>query len=975
MRIEVNTDDTPTDTSIGLINGVFEWFLGGSFPDISPYNAGKDILARDGISPISKSVKVERFGDIANSSGLTISIKNTDIFWKKFLLAFGDNVSLHGSKCFIIEWSNGVFQKSIFAGTCDLPSFDKSTYNIPVRSSQDVRDSLLSGTITEDFKKSDNANLDIQTYTDSEAIGDNLPITIGENSKTFFLQTGDREEILPIVTDTETNYVAKWISGQYNNFVLQVTTEPIGLDLTNFNALVSEGFLYLRCIQGAQNGNIARVTSLTQGTFPNAGEFTIVLERNFDTEANTGGDIDLYQFVDIRKEYNSDFWKCEGFVNSDGNAITSNAEVFSYDQGYKQLPRFSIDINQAQLNDNELIVNEAIFESDSDGVLGFEITQPINIRIRNNSTYLDGSGWSYDNTLDLYSKGSYGLQVKNQDSQGDVRTEDGSNPWEYSSNLAGVNLTEFARVYEYNINENLVSSIPESFDNAYLLVNFTQIASSTGNASCTCKFQVKTDKWYGDIQEVISFNESFSNPTSANIQFNNFAENYSQNGLSDNNFWGDAFGDYDGYKLIDLGVTNKTDLLKFNKLLLVFYWAMNQGTLTNTQQIDLGIEQVGIVYRRKTDIDKGLYTSFRGRLYDTDITFPLSGLEWQSNDLIKDPLGALAHTKLLQNYSNFGINAPASGWGKAYSSVSPDSLLELTLDADGTYVSSELDTLGWYGVEISTQITKNVSSKAISKDICNRFFLISWIGDNFKEKVCQVAQKTTFKGLEQVTQLDMLSWGSRIEQDSRNIFCEPYVNYDYDVGSGKFNKSMAITNTGSDLTTEQEKADAVKGLDYLSNSAKAVLWDRARALYLYYNVVNDPPKILTDHTWISSDVSAYWYIRKWLSFMGASTGINPNVVPKNKFNFEVTYEKGKSWDIGTRLNVKLPNITDDVFYEFLITSITKNVSSEFPSIEVSGILFDLDVRVDNTIQDSFDDSLENWQDTTNPANENIRDEV
>ena len=66
VKIEVvGSDLTPTDTSIGLNKGVFEWFLGDDFPYDNPYNIGRGILASDGIGSTSKSVKIERFGDIA----------------------------------------------------------------------------------------------------------------------------------------------------------------------------------------------------------------------------------------------------------------------------------------------------------------------------------------------------------------------------------------------------------------------------------------------------------------------------------------------------------------------------------------------------------------------------------------------------------------------------------------------------------------------------------------------------------------------------------------------------------------------------------------------------------------------------------------------------------------------------------------------------------------------------------------------
>ena len=369
VRIEVvGSDLTPTDTSIGLNNGVFEWFLGGDFPDTNPYNIGRGILASDGIGSISKSVKIERFGDIANINGLDLTIRNTDIFWKKFLLAYGDNVSLHGARCYVKEYINGVFQKDIFAGVCDLPSFDKSVYKIPVRSNQNVRDSDLSLTITENYKESSNANLDVKIFTSSEAIGQVLPITLGENEKTYFLKTGDRTEIVKTFDDLESYFVFPLDdsnTGDYNGLTLKVSGGGNGLDLTNLTALMNEGYLYLKCIRGDQLGNISKVTNLVQGS-PEIERLTVTTIHSFKQPAPTtpvtiGASDLLYQFVDIRIEYNSDFWVSQGFYNSDDTKITSSADIYSYEQGYKELPSFTLDINQAQLNENELIQVDSEF--------------------------------------------------------------------------------------------------------------------------------------------------------------------------------------------------------------------------------------------------------------------------------------------------------------------------------------------------------------------------------------------------------------------------------------------------------------------------------------------------------------------------------------------------------------------------------------------------------------------------------------
>ena len=66
---------------------------------------------------------------------------------------------------------------------------------------------------------------------------------------------------------------------------------------------------------------------------------------------------------------------------------------------------------------------------------------------------------------------------------------------------------------------------------------------------------------------------------------------------------------------------------------------------------------------------------------------------------------------------------------------------------------------------------------------------------------------------------------------------------------------------------------------------------------------------------------------------------------------------------------------DSTDVKSLDNSYSKSVSKDMPTISVSGILFDLDIRIDDIIQDSVDNTLENWQDTSDPSNENIQDEV
>ena len=59
----------------------------------------------------------------------------------------------------------------------------------------------------------------------------------------------------------------------------------------------------------------------------------------------------------------------------------------------------------------------------------------------------------------------------------------------------------------------------------------------------------------------------------------------------------------------------------------------------------------------------------------------------------------------------------------------------------------------------------------------------------------------------------------------------------------------------------------------------------------------------------------------------------------------------------------------------IVYLLTKNVTKELPSISVKVVLFDLDTIEDQNIQDSFDDTLDTWQDTFDDNDTNIQDEV
>ena len=976
VKIYVEADTTPTDLDIGLENGVFFWTMGDFEQVGASYVGAKGVLTRDGISSIQKSVNVKRMGDSANIDGLTLSIDNTAKFWVKFITAFGDNVSLHGSRVEIREHLDLDLTGSlIFKGTCDLPSFSKSTYKIPVRSLSGARDSQLGIDITDEYKQVTILGV-TENVTSPSAIGKIVPISFGELDKASFLKTGGEEQILTIGNSDEIKSAFPIMVGGNNN-VECAYNSAWSSSTDDLPYLINLGsttdYLFIKVIGGEGANQIVRVSTISD----NGTNLDLVFANDLYTALDTTS---VLSFIKITAEYDADFWKSGGVKNADGD-INADASVYAYGESFVELPSIAIDIDRNNTNKNSLIQNPPYYSSDPSKITGFKFVQTDNLETTQNKTWFDiPADWNYSSNWSCFVEAGAGNNGTIWASTliGDTTNQAGtdSTTWDgKSARPSGVlSVPNLSKIFDVLVPRD----IPEDFDDVYFIVNceFNSIAN------CDVSMKVKTQKWYDSLETIYDQASGLHQNTDFNIR--NFPLSYQDNGLDGvgyTDFWTQYFQELSsfhkqtGFKAFKLTASNPDELRQLYKVGLEF----NINTISpvgGIQEVifDLEIFSAGFIFVSNADTSKNVYTRFNGRLYNQDLVFANG---WTTNNLINDPLGALAHTKWLQNFTNEDTAVvPTEGWGKAYpTGYDP---LNKVADTNGSYRHQDLDQFGWYDVELSKQITerKDSSSKAIAKDICNKFFLSTWVDKDGLENVTQIVQKTSLAIAQTINQANMISWGERIEQDSRDIFCEPIVNYDFNVASKKFNESVAITQVGVALATESDQANAVKGLDYLSDGSRANLWQRARALYTYYGVINEAPKVLTDNTWISKKDDAYWYLRKWLRFQGVGIvdGV-AKVVPKNYFSFVVAYEVAIGWDIGTRINVNVPNLTDNTDYEAMVYSITRNVSASPPSVAVKVILFDLDVTEEIEVQDSFDATLETWQDSTSTLETNIQDEV
>ena len=974
VEIEVTSDTSPTDPTIGLVSGKFIWIVGDTYGIWS--SSLKGFLAEDWIDGISKSVQVERMGDIANIDGLNLRIKNTNKFWTKFITAFGDNASLHGSRVTIYEMTpNGASYTDtmLFRGFCDLPSFDKSTYKLPVRGAGDVRNSYLTKPITNDLVIYNNGFSGVEEpMTDEDAIGKILPITFGEHDKAFFLKTGEREYIGSSESEFAKHFSfpveAKFNAEIYDIKILPDSSSSYSYDITN---LINYGKCFLKVVEGTGSGEMSLIDSYS---FQDFNTIRVTLAHPFSVTDGLVADDSIVQFVEVESQYSGDFWKCGGYYK-DGERVTYGQEIYTFNDGFKTLPSNTIEEEIYNSQENTLADSPKFYEEGK--LIGFEFLQDKKATrtFADQASYWFGTSWVYFSDLACFvpdSSVNNGVYQINADTSGDTRNKEGTTPanWNVDVQCTLSSNRDFIKGYEIEVPDN----IPNEFDSVSLVLQFE--FSSTQNANIDFNV-VKKRWWESSNTEIYRKNTSYT--ANQLFSFDNSIIKYESLNL-DTYFW--ASEDfvlpispytykYAGYVKTDLGVSNKEDLRSIAKLL--FY--MKFETSIGTQTIDISVPSVAFAFKKTNDTSKGIYTEFKGRLWDSDV-YPTLG--WSSSELINSPIEALAHTKLLQNYSNDGISAPSGGWGTEYNATAVGSLLNVSQNTTGSFYHLDFSSFGWNDTEIAKQVvdSKESTTKALTKNLCNQFFLVNWVNANGYECVGQIAQKSSLTISETITQAQMTRWGDRREQDTRNIFVEPSVSWGYNPISKTFKGTMSITNVSSNLTLESDKASAVKGLDGFSDSYKAMLWDMCRALYKYYGVINEAPKILSEQTWIGKITDADWYLRKWLRFMGVGIvdGV-AKVVPKTYFDFSVPYEVGRLWDIGTRINVQVPNITDNSPYEAFIYSIKKNIADKMPTIDVKVILFDQDTIEEFDIQDSYDDTLDTWQDSTDSGETNIQDEV
>jgi hypothetical protein len=274
------------------------------------------------------------------------------------------------------------------------------------------------------------------------------------------------------------------------------------------------------------------------------------------------------------------------------------------------------------------------------------------------------------------------------------------------------------------------------------------------------------------------------------------------------------------------------------------------------------------------------------------------GTRYASTDLIDNPVMLLEYVKRNQNWSS-------------------GSALIRTGSADGSFDDSSLDELK--ALSIARQISNESEqwTDAITKSICEAFYMVSRQDSEGYECVEYVLKSTTPSDTVAIADIIPGTIGVVEEPRAENIFVEPFVQYAYDYASGAFTKSLRIEGVTGNV---EWSAALTPGFEDDDGEA---LWNLCRANYLKYGRFERIPSVISDQYWMPDYDAALWKIGKIIEWSA-----------KKRFSFSVLYGQARSWYAGKQIYVNFPNETNGTNIRSVITRIVKHKSQNKVDIGV-----------------------------------------
>ena len=913
----------------------------------------EDIIARNGIDAITKSANIDSGGNISNINTFQIRINNTSniISYLKSL-----NVSLTGCIVEIIEFS-GTDEQS------DSQGVNKILTGV-IEDGVDGDETTCSLTISASLTRKRKANMAHLIENGGEnGSTDIIPITFGEsnaNEKRLFKakkiksvekkysikELFEMTDISPYNTIQPDNLVRLPAFYSSDNKIRLRIGKVADIDVGWGNPVPALKNIiigkYLVCKEGNPEniGKYRKIIDITnyqldilnelhpeQSTYNTAWlefeaeYFSVPPSGNWNANAENQS---WFEIVDVIEEYQIETNESDGFYDTNNRKLTNEIEVYYTDENVSK----KAIISDVTITDNNKIqiklkgYNNSTNKLYSYGIIPVTEIQP--------SDHTDWAVWNTEN-MGVFEKAADGVWVTNRDFKTELE----------SSTIAGEGCHCDRNIDSSWNFENIFNNYPSyiicitfkfppidknyKFSKAYLLLRLTSTITNLqlphANDQINTWFSIKTRRWIGGVNSIENTTYNVNNIFS----IWNFPDSYTgknrKNRCFDQTIKGNELGEWTGYNLFDLGVTNKEEYDNIYEGIIHF--ERDQMTPVSIWKEDFRIYEIAILFETEIDISNDIHTNYKGRKF--------------GDTLIDNPISIIEHCLRYQNWSEKGIE---QNWGHYYNN---DSEIIKT-NGEGSFNASYLDEIKNKKCAFQILDYSKAWTDSIIKLICNEFYLIHYQDGNGKECLdymfrsepeCQLVTYGDTKG----------QIGALERPKARDVNCKPVIKYAFDQYSGEYRKELRIKNI-SESTYNETFVSGFNGSD------GQTVWNQCRELYNIVGSVDDNNEGDIELNAIYRYEDALWYLQKRIELM-----------KKCKLSLSVYYEIGKNWRQGTHIKLQLPHETNNEIRECIIEKVTISKSND--TVNVTVLIDDVSVAQPEIamIQEVIGQNVEQWQES------------
>jgi hypothetical protein len=927
IKIILQDKDNPVieDTTIGLYNvasdnSELKWIQN----DISGLTLWKSgMIIEKGIEPFSIEIDLTTGGNISYPGKGSVSIKNNLQFHQTIL---DKNIKIAGLKLEIWHFS-GSTGKRYRTYICEEPTFDSKKFTIPFKGGQENRISnILNRVTTLQFP-----------FASNNTVNEVIPATFG---KLYPLMDTTRNISSSIYLPAIRSTIAKGIrvsdqeiSTTYNNSVFEknglypeinqfpvvydaVIGEKIGTLEINFECrgeadtsiLIFPVDTYVYIVSGRGNGQFRKCFFIQQ---TNDNTFTALITSYLETDLDDqrGTDQSWIKFVVLRRDYYFDHFACKSFLDVNGNEITQNPSIFTIeDETIQQAMDYGYECKDVSTDNNHVEIDPTLFTNDINTLDSFTI-KPITdiyalMTIDLSSWNQSGESWGEDYLrvpLDplhgggLYYKDSYG----------------------YPASISGIPM-DFFKIYDkqnltyfdypldivWGVNEprelmrciafTLPSQPDIPWEDLYLCIKLSiDTDDQEVIPNWSSHFKIMLRKWKYGVVAVDGLNVQTANSFIAS-DFPDFyyldatlLTNYDFYHEMETKTWQDSFT---GYKIFKITGIDRNNYNQFVEGLIINCMEKGlNGDSDLTNNIFQLFELAFLFKKSNQDISKDILTPFKGRIFNSTFSARKT-----STDLIEHPVDLLEHICRLQDYRDT-CSMPISGWGYQYADTP---LIETGLEF-GSFDNTELIAARDYYLAGQIIDYDQGYTDKLKQCICSEFALANWQSADGKERVIFLPE-SKLSSVYTIT-LDDITDRSKIKVQkisSNKIYAEPFVNYNFNPATEKYDNAIYIKNTSASVYNQSY----VIGIE--SPLEKEILWNSCHSLALQCHSLNKPPSNMTDLIFANGDGAytiAYNHLKSWINWQFCE-----------EINFETHFNIAGSWQECTPINVLFSHQTNNV---------------------------------------------------------------